>query len=60
MDKPLTRIEYSGSKRKPKQMCENPGRQVELSRISNIEVLYAEKDRLALLEETPVHLARLV
>jgi len=28
MDKPLNRIEYSGSKRKPKQMCENPGRKV--------------------------------
>jgi hypothetical protein len=54
MDKPLTTIEYFGSKRKPKQMCEN------LSRISNIEVVYAEKDRSALLEETHVHLARLV
>jgi hypothetical protein len=25
---PLTRIEYSGSKRNPKQMCENPRRHV--------------------------------
>jgi hypothetical protein len=28
MDKLLTRIEYFGRKRKPKKMCENPGRQV--------------------------------
>jgi len=31
MDKPLNRIEYYGSKRKPKKMCENPGRQVGLA-----------------------------
>jgi hypothetical protein len=58
MDKPLNRIEYSGRKRKPKQMCENPGSR--LSKISNIEILYGEKDRSTLLEETPFHLARLV
>jgi hypothetical protein len=26
--KPLTKIEYTGSKRNPKQMCENPRRHV--------------------------------
>jgi hypothetical protein len=31
MDKPLNRIEYSKRKRKPKMMCENPGRQISLA-----------------------------